>query len=85
MDSLSRSIFNPRRTGLVIAILAATAAVFPGVSKAEIQSQEGCVEWNSQSGCIVRQYCTLNTKTKYWACIYWDSRDGSVEVAEGNY
>lgn len=65
--------------------LAMLAGALPGLSNAEIQSQEGCVEWNAQTGCVVRQYCTLNTKSRYWACIYWDSRDGSAEVAEGFY
>lgn len=81
-DSSSLWVYS---RGLAVAALALAGLTGPGVSNAEIQTQEGCVNWNAEQGCIVEQYCSLNTKTRFWACVYWDSRDGSVEVEQGYY
>lgn len=78
-------VLSVRNARLALAFVAVAGILLPGVGNAEIQTQEGCVEWNAQQGCIVQQYCSLNTKTRFWACVYWDSRDGSVGMEQGYY
>ncbi len=73
-------------SAVVAGSLAASAiGIGAGSASAETMTQEGCTEWNSSDGCVVQQYCTLNTDTRTWTCVWYDTRTGTMRVAQGTY
>jgi hypothetical protein len=71
---------------VIVASLAASAVGFgAGSASAETMTQEGCTEWNSTDGCVVRQFCTLNTDTRSYTCVWYDTRTGTMKVGGGTY
>jgi hypothetical protein len=83
---------NPMRKFVLKAALAASLAVSAtglGVgaapASAAVINSQGCLEWNSTDGCVVRQYCSLDTTARYWSCISWDTRTKTGVSQNGVY
>jgi hypothetical protein len=70
---------------LVVSLAASAIGIGAGNASAETMTQEGCVEWNATGGCVVRQVCSLNTNTRTWHCVTYDTRDGSMTADGGSY
>lgn len=48
-------------------------------------TQTGCVEWNSTQGCVVKQYCSVDTTDRTWSCLYYDTRTNTLTGETGAY
>ncbi len=71
---------------MIVGSLAVSAVgIGAGSASAETVTQEGCTEWNSADGCVVQQVCTLNTDNRTWACVWYDTRTGTMRADTGNY
>ena len=70
---------------LVVSLAASAIGIGAGNASAGTMTEEGCVEWNATGGCVVRQVCSLNTNTRTWHCVTYDTRDGSMTAAGGSY
>lgn len=65
----------------------AVAALGVGVGPASalIQRSSGCVEWNSTDGCVVTQSCSVDTDTRRWSCLSWDTRTQTLTGSGGAF
>ncbi len=73
------------RSVIAASLALGAVGIGAGNASAETMSQEGCTEWNSSDGCVVQQYCTLNTDARSWTCVWYDTRTGSMKAATGTY
>jgi hypothetical protein len=64
---------------------AATLGIGVGPASALTQRSSGCVEWNSTQGCVVTQSCSVNSDTRRWACLTWDTRSHTLVGTGGTY
>ena len=67
------------------ALAVAGLGIGVGPASALVQRSEGCVEWNSTDGCVVTQSCSVNTDTRRWACLSWDTRTQTLTGTGGTY
>jgi len=76
-----------RARRLVVAGSLAVAAFGVGVGPASalIQRSSGCVEWNSTDGCVVTQSCSVDSDSRTWSCMTWDSRTHTLTGSGGTY
>jgi hypothetical protein len=56
-----------------------------GPASALIQRSSGCVEWNSSQGCVVTQSCSVDSDTRSWSCLSWDTRTHTLTGSGGAY
>lgn len=66
-------------------IAAAAFGIGVGPASALIQQSSGCVEWNSTDGCVVTQSCSVNSDTRRWNCLTWDTRTHTLTGSGGAY
>ena len=69
---------------LVASLAASAIGVGAGPASASTR-QEGCVEWNSTQGCVVRQYCSIDTADCTWSCLTFDTRTKMLVGESGTY
>ena len=71
---------------VVASSLAASAlGIGAGPASAATIRQDGCVEWNSTQGCVVRQYCSIDTVDRTWSCVTFDTRTKMLIGETGVY
>jgi len=56
-----------------------------GPASAYIQRSSGCVEWNSTDGCVVTQSCSVDSDSRRWSCLTWDTRTQTLTGTGGTY
>jgi len=79
-------INNRVRKVLVAGSLAvAVVGIQAGPASALIQRSSGCVEWNSAQGCVVTQSCSVDTDTRHWSCLTWDTRSHTLTGTGGTF
>ena len=74
-----------RRLLVAGSLVAAALGVGAGPASALEQYSSGCVEWNSSDGCVVTQTCRVNTETRKWACMTWDTRTSTLTGTGGSF
>ena len=78
---------NKRVRQIVVAGSLAIGALGIGAvpASALIQRSSGCVEWNANQGCVVTQSCSVDTDTRHWSCLNWDSRTSTLTGTGGTF
>lgn len=74
-----------RRLAVAGSLVAVTLGVGVAPASALIQRSEGCVEWNSSQGCVVTQSCSVDSDTRRWSCLTWDTRSHTLVGTGGSY
>ena len=74
-----------RRLVAAAALAVGGLGIAAGPASALIQRSEGCVEWNSTQGCVVTQSCSVDSDTRRWACLTWDTRSHTLTGTGGTY
>jgi hypothetical protein len=72
---------------IVVAGSLAVAAMGIGVGPASalIQRSSGCVEWNETQGCVVTQTCSVDSDSRRWSCLSWDTRTHTLTGESGSF
>lgn len=66
-------------------LAAAALGIGVGPASALIQRSSGCVEWNSTQGCVVTQSCSVDSDSRTWNCLSWDTRTHMLTGSGGAY
>lgn len=66
-------------------LVASALGIGVGPASATIIHQDGCVEWNNTQGCVVRQYCDVDTVNHSWSCLRYDTRTHMLSGETGVY
>jgi hypothetical protein len=66
-------------------LAAAAFGIGVGPASALIQRSSGCVEWNSAQGCVVTQSCSVDSDSRSWSCLTWDTRTHTLTGTSGSY
>ena len=74
-----------RRFVVAGALAVAGLGIGVGPASALIQRSEGCLEWNSTQGCVVTQSCSVDSDTRRWSCLTWDTRSHTLVGTGGAY
>ena len=74
-----------RRIVAAGALAVAGLGIGVGPASALIQRSSGCVEWNSTQGCVVTQSCSVDSDTRRWSCLTWDTRSQTLTGSGGAY
>jgi hypothetical protein len=82
MKSMKRLVLRLMIGG---SLAASAIGIGAGVASAEKISEDGCIQWDSTRGCVVYQYCTLDTDARTWTCMTYDTRVNKVESESGAY
>ena len=75
------------RVVLVASLAAGAVGVAAGPASATTRST-GCVEWNSTDGCVVKQWCSIDTGNRTWSCLTFDTRTmlgGQESITAGDH
>lgn len=56
-----------------------------GPASALIQRSSGCVEWTASDGCVVTQSCAVDSDSRRWSCLTWDTRTQTLTGTGGTY
>jgi len=74
-----------RRMVFAGSIAVAAFGVGVGPASALIQRSSGCVEWDATQGCVVTQSCSVDSDTRRWSCLTWDTRTQTLTGSGGAY
>jgi hypothetical protein len=66
-------------------LVGAAFGIGVGPASALIQRSSGCVEWNSTQGCVVTQSCSVDSDSRSWSCLSWDTRSHTLTGTSGSY
>lgn len=80
-----KAVKRMRRFVVAGSLAVAGLGIGVGPASALIQNSSGCVEWNSAQGCVVTQSCSLNSDTRRWSCLTWDTRSHTLTGTGGAY
>jgi hypothetical protein len=74
-----------RRVVVAGSMAVAVLGIGAGPASALIQRSSGCVEWNRTQGCVVTQSCSVDTDSRSWSCLTWDTRSRTLTGTGGAY